>query len=226
MEKSPATRNRQGFTLIELLTVIAIIGILAGIIIPTVGKVRESAQKTQASNNARQIANAYALYAFSGQRVKNIPSDVDYQDWAGYLATNADLWEASVYYIDTLIPSDSDFTIPRTVGTQTEDGEFSANPDFTDQSMVVVAGLTKKTGTSLPIVWSYGLGTDGTWSTAGAWGTDGGILAKTDGSVGFYEDLVGEDGEGILLDVDTKGQTENYEDAIGDNAETLEGLSD
>ncbi|MBC8008722.1 MAG: DUF1559 domain-containing protein [Burkholderiales bacterium] len=55
-------RAASGFTLIELLTVIAIIGILAAIIIPVVGRVRESARASQCLSNLRQIGTATRLY--------------------------------------------------------------------------------------------------------------------------------------------------------------------
>lgn len=58
----PASRST-GFTLVELLAVLAVVGILAAIIIPVVGAVRQSARATQCASNLRQIGVAMNLHA-------------------------------------------------------------------------------------------------------------------------------------------------------------------
>jgi prepilin-type N-terminal cleavage/methylation domain-containing protein len=59
----------RAFTLIELLTVIAIIGILAAIIIPVVGKVRETASKATCASNLRQLALGTLSYANENRNI-------------------------------------------------------------------------------------------------------------------------------------------------------------
>lgn len=58
----PRSYTSRGFTLIELLTVIAIIGILAGIIIPTTGAVRTAAKKSQSRTQFNQIVTAMEMF--------------------------------------------------------------------------------------------------------------------------------------------------------------------
>ncbi|AHF93412.1 N-terminal cleavage protein [Opitutaceae bacterium TAV5] len=62
--------HNPAFTLIELLTVIAIIGILAAIIVPTVGKVRITAKRAQTISKLRQAIIATITY---GQDNKGRP---------------------------------------------------------------------------------------------------------------------------------------------------------
>ena len=55
--------RRRAFTLVELLTVIAIVGVLAAIIIATVGSVREKARSAGCAANIRQMAVLTSIWA-------------------------------------------------------------------------------------------------------------------------------------------------------------------
>ncbi|MDG2206838.1 MAG: DUF1559 domain-containing protein [Pirellulales bacterium] len=58
-----ARQAHAGFTLVELLVVIAIIGILAGMLMPAMNSARESARRTDCTNNLKNVGMASLNYA-------------------------------------------------------------------------------------------------------------------------------------------------------------------
>ena len=55
-------KNKKGFTLIELLVVIAVIGLLASIVLVSMGPARKKAKDTRRMTDLKQISSAMELY--------------------------------------------------------------------------------------------------------------------------------------------------------------------
>ncbi len=92
MKRSPARRTK-GFTLVELLVVIGIIALLISILLPSLNKARETANRAKCASNLHQIGLAILLYQQDNQQL--YPRTVQMTDNSGSAPTWGSLTTAS-----------------------------------------------------------------------------------------------------------------------------------
>lgn len=118
-------KNERGLTLIELLAVIVILGIIAAIAVPSIGKIIDNSKKDAQVAEALQIINAAKL---------SYASDSSVTSWEN----SSSLSE----FLDNV--DDDDFTVTYSAGSYTLTGHDSAvvvKSTYTDETAVTEAEL-------------------------------------------------------------------------------------
>ena len=126
---------KKGFTLVEIMIVVAIIGLLAAIAIPSFMKARTTAQKNSCINNLRQIESAKDQYAVEQGRTNG-------WDFASEAAACSNLVGLQSGYIKTnpACPASADANAKGSIARTVAD--YVINPIGTPPSCAVVPSGT------------------------------------------------------------------------------------
>jgi prepilin-type processing-associated H-X9-DG protein len=193
--------------------------ILMGMLVPSVGVIRQKAQRMATAQKLRQVGLAVATYqSVTGRSL----SGTDLGDWMGRLARETGVRESELYIFeeDPLLAAIGD-AIPPVLVEPGAGGEWEEVKGFEDWPI----GITVASGVSImahpsttPIAWTRGLQTSGKWQDfkgqrPGIYGSEGGYIVFLDGHVEFFSDL-SQDG-GRLVHFENGSRTANIREAVG-----------
>jgi prepilin-type N-terminal cleavage/methylation domain-containing protein len=176
--------NRKGFTLIELLVVITIIGILAGLAVPAIGKAIDNAKQTADVANVRQLG--IILFGLANDDNGTYPSGGLLPD-----GTRVDAGTSTAFFDSILVSKE--LTEPKIVwgnSAKPKAGIALSAPALANENLAFwyVKGLTSNDSSQVPLLISRGAMagtsnfTDGTLDTANNVWKEKGMVIYTIGN--------------------------------------------
>jgi len=236
--KSTSSTKRSGFTLIELLTVIAIIGILASVLVPSIQAVIKKAKKSNGASKAHNIALSLSTFSDGKKYIKSGPWTVatntsasSIAEYAAVLAYNSDLNTGELWYVDA-DKLNENATYPKLVLIGGP-GSEQINPKFKTPSVqygyhswTAYVPTPKTLNPVMPVIWSRGLSSAGVWDEAtGVWGSEGGHIGYGDGHVEWVANTVDDDSgshTGIFFHRLTDQHTQDWKLAVSKDVTATE----
>lgn len=216
-----------GFTLIELLVVMTIIAVLATVGFSAFGKARETANRTAATSNMKQIHLALSGYASDNNDAFPDKKGASASDVA---ATTSN--EAFRKLIPGYLTDERTFQVKGSPSSRFNDGNTDSGPDRLaagENHYAMAADLSATSNGNYPLVWESGVSGDDTYNPSwmkgnrdvwgGSW-TDGSVLIITvSGGVQQKKlDLPNDANEGERATIVKDGQRTIFESRRNANA--------
>ena len=209
--------------------VLGVMAILMGMLIPSVGVVRQKAQRMATGQKMRQIGLGIAAYQnITGQALKAGSLGA----WIGELATETGIREGKLYLFeeDPLVAASLD-SIPPVLVRKTGVSSWTVIEGFDAFPVGIVAasGVSPMSNPSTtPVAWTRGLTTDGYWlghdsERAGIYGDEGGFIVFLDGHVEFFRNLEKDGGQ--LAPVQTRAEQQSFANLLESSQSEQESVS-
>lgn len=184
--------------------------VLGAIVIPTVGTVRETAHRSVAGSNLRQIGQAGLIAASDNQDVLPGAMATDVHDYARILAKHGGLNDATIW---TFWTDPAGGEAANRISTVLAKDREALEPEFAklkpSWAVALHPGMKADMPATTPIAWTRGWQADGTWAAHAPYGADGGNVVFLGGNVSFFRTT-----KDAFERFDGKGKSSNILDAL------------